>query len=213
MTDPSDFSHVRWIGGGTGAGKSTAARMLAERYRLPVYDGDAAEARYVRRCDERDQPRLTALVRMTPEERSTGRSAEEMFESMPSRHGETFPFVLEDLRGMAGMGVVLADDFRTRPMEVAPLLTWPEQAVFMLPTAEFRRRVLSERYADPDRAEANWGAADHGEALEIRLERDRYWDEEIRAEAAELGLPVIDVDGSAKPGPIVKDLATRFRLA
>ncbi|WP_133884358.1 shikimate kinase [Glycomyces sp. NRRL B-16210] len=44
MTGPSDVSHVRWIGGGTGAGKSTVARLLAERYRLRIYDGDAAEA-------------------------------------------------------------------------------------------------------------------------------------------------------------------------
>ncbi len=132
---------------------------------------------------------------------------------MPSRHGETFPFVLDDLCAMTGVGTVLADDFRTRPAEVAPLLAWPEQAAFLLPTGEFRRRALTERYSDPDRARANWGTADHRKALEIRLARDRYWDQEIRAEAAELGMQVVDIDGSASPDAIAEDLAARFRLS
>lgn len=213
MDDPSDFAHVRWIGGGTGAGKSTVSRLLAERYRLAVYDGDKAGSRHFRHCDERRQPYMAALMRLSPEERSTGRTAEEVFAAMPSRHGETFPFVREDLRAMTGRGPVLVDDFSNRPSEIAPLLTWPEQAVFLLPTPEFRRRALTERYSDLDRARANWGDVDFGQALEIRLARDRYWDEETRDQAAALGLPVIDIDGTIPPEDIADDLAARFRLA
>jgi hypothetical protein len=212
MTDHSDFSHVRWIAGGTGAGKSTLTRLLVDRYRLAVYDGDAAESNYIQRSDERRPPYLAALLQMSARARST-RTAEEVFESMPSRHGETFPFVLDDLRAMAEGGTVLADDFRTRPADVAPLLRWPEQAVFLLPTDEFRRQVLTRRYADPDRARANWGTGDHRQALEVRLARDHYWDQEIRAEAVEFGLPVVDIDGSASPDEIADDLAARFRLS
>jgi hypothetical protein len=95
MANPTDFSHVRWIAGGTGAGKSTVTRLLADRYRVAVFDGDAAEANYVRRIDEHRQPRTSALVRMPIAERWAGRTAEEVFETMPSRHGETFPFVLD----------------------------------------------------------------------------------------------------------------------
>jgi dephospho-CoA kinase len=36
------FDHVRWIGGGTGAGKSTVTGRLAERFGLAVYGTDAA---------------------------------------------------------------------------------------------------------------------------------------------------------------------------
>lgn len=213
MTDSSDVSHVRWIAGGTGAGKSTVSRILAERYRLEVYNGDLAEHYYLQRMDPRRQPRMAAGARMTPEERLTGRTGKDLFESMGSRFGENFPFMLEDLVAMSGRGTVLADDFRTRPSDVAPLLEWREQAVFLLPTAEFRREKLTERYADPARARANWGSFDPRRALEMRLERDRYFDAELRAEAAAFGLPVIEVDGSVAPDALADDLAVRFRLS
>lgn len=187
-------------------------RLLAQRHHLTVYDGDAAEANYIHRCDQHRQPHMTALLRMSPIERATGHTAEEVFASMPSRHGETFPFVLEDLQAMTGQGTVLADDFRTRPAEIAPLLTNPEHAVFLLPTSQFRRRQLTERYADPARAKANWGNSDHQKALEIRLARDHYWDQETRTEAAKLGLTVIDIDGTTPPTTIANELTTRFNL-
>jgi hypothetical protein len=131
---------------------------------------------------------------------------------MPSRHGETFPFVREDLRAITGLGTVLVDDFSIRPADVAPLLTWPEQAVFLLPTPEFRRQALTERYADLERARLNWGDVDFREALENRLARDRCWDAETREQAAEFGLPVVDIDGTIPPDGIADDLAARFRL-
>ncbi|MFC4036108.1 hypothetical protein ACFO3J_32350 [Streptomyces polygonati] len=36
------LAHVRWIGGGTGAGKSTLTQLLADRYDVTVYRGDRA---------------------------------------------------------------------------------------------------------------------------------------------------------------------------
>lgn len=40
----SRLAHVRWIGGGSGAGKSTIARRLADEYELLVYSTDVALA-------------------------------------------------------------------------------------------------------------------------------------------------------------------------
>jgi uridine kinase len=36
--------HVRWIGGGSGAGKTTVARLLAEQYSLRLYSTDDRHA-------------------------------------------------------------------------------------------------------------------------------------------------------------------------
>ncbi|MEV0003092.1 hypothetical protein AB0H28_12510 [Micromonospora sp. NPDC050980] len=216
MTPPRDLarrlSHVRWIAGGTGAGKSTLARALADRHDVLIYDGDRAERGYVGRCTAREQPYLWALLHAPDARRWNGRSAQEILESMPSRHGETFGFVLDDLLALPADRPVLVDDFRTLPRDVAPLLTWPEQAVFLLPTPAFRDRALRARFADPVRARANWGDSDHDEALALRLARDELWDGEIRRQAVASGLPLVTVDGSRDVRDLADDLAVRFRL-
>lgn len=206
------LAHVRWIAGGTGAGKSTLTQSLAERHDLLVYDGDRAEQGYINRCTPQQQPYLFALLRTPLEQRWTGRTADEIFQAMPSLHGETFGFVIEDLLTLPADRPVLVDDFRTLPRDVAPLLTRREQAAFLLPTPEFRRNALGTRFADPARARANWGSSDHADALAKRLARDELWDEEVRHQALELDLPVLQVDGSRNVAELADELAAKFRL-
>ncbi|MFE0527368.1 hypothetical protein ACFW0V_07205 [Micromonospora parva] len=177
-----------------------------------IYDGDRAERDYVSRCTAHEQPYLWAL-RQAPSARNwNDRSAQEIFESMPSLHGETFGFVVDDLLALPTERPVVVDDFRTLPREVAPLMTWPEQAAFLLPTPQFRDRALRARFADAARARANWGDSDHSQALALRLARDELWDAEVRRQAIELHLPVMTVDGSRAVHDLVDDLAARFRL-
>jgi hypothetical protein len=207
------LSHVRWLAGGTGSGKSTLARALAERYDVLIYDGDRAERSYVGRCTAHEHPYLWALLQAPPAQKWNSRSAQEIFDSMPSLHGETFGFVVDDLLAMPTERPVLVDDFRTLPVEVAPLLTWPEQAAFLLPTPQFRDQALRARFADAARARANWGDSDHSEALALRLARDELWDAEVRRQAVELHLPVVSIDGARGVLDLVDDLAARFRLS
>lgn len=206
------LTHVRWIGGGTGAGKSTLTRVLAERHDVLVYDGDRAERDYVSRCTPHDHPLLWELVHTPSARKWNGRSAQEIFESMPSLHGETIGFVLDDLLALPARRPVLVDDFRVLPREVAALLTWPGQAVFLLPTPRFRRQALGARFADPARARANWGDGDHDEAFALRLGRDELWDAEVRRQAVELDLPVVAVDGLRSVEELADELARRFHL-
>ncbi|MFD0783246.1 hypothetical protein ACFQZ8_04835 [Micromonospora azadirachtae] len=206
------LSHVRWLAGGTGAGKSTLAQAIAERYDVLIYDGDRAERSYASRCTAQEQPHLWALLQIPLAQKWNSRSAQEIFESMPSLHGETFGFVVDDLLAMPTERSILVDDFRTLPGEVAPLLAWPEQAAFLLPTPQFRDRALRARFADAARARANWGDSDHSDALALRLARDELWDAEVRRQAVELQLPVISIDGSRDVLDLVDDLAARFRL-
>ncbi|MEV4111407.1 hypothetical protein [Nonomuraea sp. NPDC049695] len=215
--DPADLirrlAHVRWIAGGTGAGKSTLARVLAERHDVFVYDGDLAERRHVQRCTPQQHPYMCALLQTPLEQRWTGRTPEEIFQGMPSLHGETFGFVIEDLLDLPTDRPVLVDDFRILPADLAPLLTWPEQAVFLLPTPDFRRHALGTRFADIARARANWGNSDHTEAMANRLARDELWDGEVRRQALKVDLPILDVDGSKDVAESADELAARFLLA
>jgi hypothetical protein len=207
------LSHVRWIGGGTGAGKSTLAALLARDHDVTVYDGDRGEAEYIARATPERQPLLHALAAKTATQKWLQPTPDEVFAAMPSLHGETFPLVVDDLLALPADRPVLVDDFRTLPREVAPLLAKPEHAVFLLPTPGFRRDALAHRYADPDRARANWGDADPAAMLERRLARDELWDAEVRRQAREHALPVIDIDGRTRPEPLAARLATAFALS
>jgi hypothetical protein len=205
------LAHVRWIAGGTGAGKTTVARILAERYDLALYDGDRAEHAWVRRCTPERHPYFWAGLQLTHEQRVM-RSPEDSFNDMASLHGETIGFLVEDLLAMPVDRVVLVDYFGTTPHDVHPLLTWSEQVAFLLPTPEFRRRALGARYSDPARARANWGQSDHVRAFANRLARDELWDAELCRQADAFDLPIMLVDGSRDANDLADDLARRFRL-
>ena len=120
---------------------------------------------------------------------------EQVFVGMGGRYGETIGFLAEDLLARPASRVVVVDYFGVQPRVLAPLLSWPEHAVFLIPTPAFRRAVLTQRYGDPDRTRANWGELDPTEVLEKRLARDALWDAEVTDQAVALGLPVITIDG------------------
>jgi hypothetical protein len=119
---------------------------------------------------------------------------------------------VEDLLALPADRPVLVDDFRTLPGEVARLLHRREQAVFLLPTAEFRRQALAGRFAEAARARANWGNTDHRVALAKRLARDELWDAEVRRQAAAFDLPVLTIDGSRTVDELTDELANTFDL-
>ncbi|MFD8008977.1 hypothetical protein [Streptomyces sp. NPDC058955] len=213
MTLPSRLAHVRWLAGGTGTGKSTVARLLAQRYGVAVYDGDRAEHDWLRRCDPGRHPRLAALGRPGAGGGSRGRTAEQVFRSMPGLYGETVGLLVEDLLDLPDDRIVVVDYFGLLPDHLAPLLPTPDHAAFLLPEPPFRRSVLTARYADPARARANWGDADPAAALALRLDRDALWDAEVRAGAERQGLPVLPVDGTVPPDVLAARVARAFGLA
>lgn len=208
----AQLRHVRWLAGGTASGKTTAAAALARHFDLEVYAGDRAEHDWLRRCSPQRHPRLAALRNGRPGDNWRNRSPEQAFAAMAGRHGETISFLVEDLLARPADRVVLVDYFGVLPRDLAPLLSWPEQAAFLVPTPSFRRAALNRRYADPKRARANWGELDPATVLEARLARDALWDAEVTDQTAALRLPLLTIDGKRSPGELVRDLAEHFRL-
>ena len=77
------------------------------------------------------------------------------------------------------------------PRLVAPLLSHPNQAVWLIPTPDFRRAALDSRgstFDIPNRT------SDPERALQNILTRDRLFTEDVAREASARGLPVIHVD-------------------
>jgi 2-phosphoglycerate kinase len=183
--------HVYWLGGGSGAGKSTIARQVADRHGLRVYATDDAMADHGDRFASQEAPLLSRFKAMTMDERWVNRPPEVMLESFHWFQGELFGPVVEDLLRLPAEPGVIAEGFRLLPRLVRPLLADPGHAVWLLPTPEFRRaafarrgslRQIADETTDPDRALANL------------LDRDRMFTELLREETKRLSLRAIAVD-------------------
>ena len=182
--------HVRFIGGGSGAGKSAVARQISAESGLQLYHAEQFSS-YVPRTTPADAPLLHAFLAMDMDERWLNRSPSVMLDTFHGFHGEQFDLLLEDLLALPKTPPILVEGFTLVPRLVAPLLTRPGQAVWLVPTPAFRRAAFDSRgstwdipgkTSDPERARAN---------LVIR---DQLFTDEVLREATALGLPVIHVD-------------------
>lgn len=122
--------HVYWIGGGSGAGKSTVARRLAARYGCRLYLTDDVMPDHARRAAPEDCPYLAEFVAMDMDTRWLTRSPETMLETFHWYRGEGFDLIVEDLLRLPGDSPVIVEGFRLLPHLVKPLLTVPGQAVW-----------------------------------------------------------------------------------
>jgi len=186
--------HVRWIGGGSGAGKSTVSRQLTADHGLRLYHAEPF-SKYVGRADPGAAPLLHGFMAMDMDERWVNRSPEVMLETFHAVQGEGFDLVLDDLLALPPDPPILAEGFSLLPWLVAPLLSGPRQAVWLLPTQEFRRAAFESRgstWTIPNRT------SDPQRALANLLARDQLFTEQLRAQARAAGLQTIDVDGSER---------------
>jgi len=201
--------HVYWIGGGSGAGKSTIARRLADRHGLWLYSTDDVMADHGRRMTPSDAPFLSEFVAMDMDERWMKRSPETMLETFHWFRGEGFGLIVEDLLRLPREANVIVEGFRLLPDLVTPHLTAADHAVWLLPTPEFRRaacqsrgslRRIAGKTSDPERA------------LRNLLERDRLFTERLREQTRRLGLRAISVHTSMTHDELAGQVADAFGL-
>ena len=166
------------------------ARRLAANHGLRLYHAEPL-SRYADRTTAVDAPLLHAFLAMDMAERWLNRSPQVMLSTFHGFQGEQFDLMVDDLVALRPKPPVLVEGFMLLPRLVAPLLSGPGQAVWLIPTPEFRRAAFDSRgstwdiprkTSDPDRALANL------------LERDRLFTNELLREATALDLPVIRVD-------------------
>src|SRR6266550_6769337 len=184
--------HVLWIGGGTGAGKSSVATLLADRHGLARYNYDWHDSRdHTERTRADRHPHRAAFLAMSLDERWILRTPRQMADETIGGFRERFEMVIEDLLAMAEHPPVIADGFGFLPDLVHAVIDSPRQAIFLLPTREFRVVALERR---------GWGSvegtSDPGRARENRLARDALLTDHIRGRVEALGLVSIKIDGS-----------------
>jgi 2-phosphoglycerate kinase len=201
------LQHVYWIGGGSGAGKSTIARRIAAQHGLHVYSTDEVMPDHASRSTPEDAPYLNRFKTMDMDERWVNRSPVIMLETFHWFRGEGFGLIVEDLLRLLADTGVIAEGFRLLPYLVKPLLAEPGHAVWLLPTPEFRRAAFDRRgweiprkTSDPELAQRNL------------LERDRIFTDRLVDETKRLELPVIKIDTAMNEGELDRQVTQAFGL-
>jgi hypothetical protein len=201
------FAQVLWIGGASDAGKTTVARLLAERHRWQWYPCGFHEHNHlIARADPERHPAIYTEFQKSVEERWIQPTPEDLYQGVLETNDERFPMILDDLRAMPQRPMTLVEGPRLFPKLVAPLLTSAHQAIWLMPTPEFARESVEQRdkpqgrfeTSDPERHRANF------------LRRDALLAEYIRQEVAAHGLSVIEVDGSGSPDELADQIDAHF---
>ncbi|NES14164.1 MULTISPECIES: hypothetical protein [Micromonospora] len=197
-----------WIGGAQWAGKTTLAVTLALRYGLTAYLYDRHDARghddrrvadRVRRGEPPGGPDAEATWVATDPDRM----AAETLAGFPRR----FEWVLDDLSALVTARRVIVEGWGLRPELVAPLVGSTRQMVVLVPTPEFRAYQMG-RLA---RATARHpGVSDPQRAWRNRIARDELVAADAVAHARELGIRVIEVDGSRDAEAVAGLVAEHF---
>ena len=197
------LDHVRWLGGATGAGKSTVATRLVERYGLAAWSADVAiDAHAVNPGP--DVPLLASFLASSPDERWLGRPSSTMLRTFPWFAGERFDRIVADLARLPATPPILAEGFRLLPRLVQPLMDHPWQGVWLTTTSERRRDVFTSRPVE----EQFWRrTSDPAAALELLLERDAQFADQVVREAESRGLVAVVVDGRRAIDEVADDVA------
>jgi hypothetical protein len=213
MTIQERLRHVYWIGGGSGAGKSTVASALADRYVLRLYGTDESMQDHARRTTAAEAPYLHEFIGMSMDERWVDRSPEVMFETFHWFRGEGFHLIVEDLLAMPPDQGIVVEGFRLLPKLVAPLLADRSRAVWLLPTADFRAFAVDKRAEETKLPGFIHRTRDPERAARNLAERERLFADRLREETRGLGLHAITVDAAVPESESVRRVAERFGLA
>jgi 2-phosphoglycerate kinase len=204
------LQHVYWIGGGSGAGKSTIARRIAAQHGLRVYPTDDVMTDHARRSTPEDSPLLHRFMAMNMDERWVNRSPKTLLETFHWFQGEGFNMILEDILSLPRQPGVIAEGFRLLPRLVKPLLSAPTHAVWLLPAPAFRHAVVESRGGAASGFVAR--TSDPERALRNLLERDRMFTDMLREETARLKLPAIEIDATMTEDDLARRVTEVFEL-
>jgi hypothetical protein len=208
------LQHVYWMGGGSGAGKSTIARRIAAQHGLRVYATDDMMSDHARRSTHEDSQLLHRFMAMDMDERWVNRPPKLMLETFHWFQGEGFNMIIEDLlclrREPGVIPGIIVEGFRLLPRLVKPLLSVPDHAVWLLPTPAFRQKVIESRGGSASGFLAR--TTDPERALRNLLERDRMFTDILREETARLEVPTIEVDAKMTEDDLAKRVTEVFGL-
>jgi hypothetical protein len=189
------FSRVLWLGGGTDAGKSSVVQALGEKYSFRWYNFDYFEPSHFQRMNREAHPSTFAFLAMTMDERWVYHSAKALAQLTIEMWRERFNLVLEDLRDWPRDGLIVAEGPGLFPECVAPYIRSINQALWMVPSSAFKRKIHPTRENKLATAAAT---SDPSQALTNQIARDlliaEYIEKQARARADCSGSGWVKID-------------------
>jgi 2-phosphoglycerate kinase len=193
------LSHVLWIGGATDTGKTTISQIIAERYELQLYNYDRHDLPQLKRLAQ-TLPRYRAFLDTSLDERWVHPEPEDLLQFVLRGFRDRFPLVVEDLLDLPKEPMIVAEGFGLTPELLSPILSSKRQAVWLVPTEDFKWASMERRnkpsfrdqVSNPERATRNV------------FMRDMLLTKQVRAQAQSRGLTVYELDGSRS----VEEMAT-----
>lgn len=201
------LSHVLWIGGGPQAGKTTLSRLLAGKWDLKIYNLDWHA---VRDHELRPRPATMAFAALSMDDRWAVPGVEHLVERAIAIWQESFSMVIDDLLELPRSRPIVAEGPGAFPWCVAPLVRSPRQAIFLVPTREWRVIAATRRWGRAQEARFP-GIVDRERALANVSARDDVLDERIVSSCEELDLRCERIDGSRDLDASLDMLEEHFR--
>ncbi len=203
-----NLKDVFWLGGSPCAGKSSISNILASRFDLDVYRVDEAFENHVQNLDSEVHATLVKWCAASWNERWM-QSVESLVQEVIACYREHFTLILDDVLALPKHKSWLVEGTALMPKEVARVLTSCNQAVWIVPTADFQR----EHYAKREWVSGIVQQCDDSEAaFQNWMERDIQFARWIIAEAETLGCKVFVVDGQHTIEENALKIAAHFGL-
>jgi hypothetical protein len=193
------LSHVLWIGGATDSGKTTLAQMIAARYTLQRYHYDRHDLPQVKHLAQ-TLPRYRAFLDASLDERWIHPEPEDLLQFVLQVFQDRFSLVLQDLLALPQRPMIVAEGFGLTPELLGPLLSSKRQAVWLLPTRDFKRASMRRRNKPSFRDQVS----DPARATRNVFRRDMLLARQLKMQALSRGLTLYKVDGSRS----AKEMAT-----
>ena len=218
MANTEALARVLWIGGAPDAGKTSVARALAGRYGWHEYHYDRFDRLeppgHWARIDPARHPQMHAERAKIDDldARWVHTTPEELLAMWLPISYERFEMALEDLRAVPP-GPVVAEGYGFLPDLLAPLLTSPRQAIWLIPTEAFKRARYAEREARGEKGAQRSKMSDPARARANHIGRDLLIGQLVLDQARALGLAdnVFVVDGSEPLEATVTRVVAHFQ--
>lgn len=208
------LTHVLWIGGAPCAGKSSIAHAIELSHVFPGYHLDAWSRHHMARKLAQGDARTEAFLKMNMDQRWVQRSVEELVQEVLISWRDDFRLVIEDLLALPNEWFMVAEG-NFFPESLAPYLSSPHQAIWLLPTDEFSAQIRRRRYDLQARRRAEMGVADESSNPEKRLNnliaRDHQLARHVKQQATERQLTFYEVDGSSSLNEMTSLVEEHFK--